>query len=346
MAPLSTRKGKPMTNAKSNHKAARALLLKYLDLHPGEQVENDLDPLEMGLVGDTRHREGGDSYHLGRDQIRATGHRYSVDESPRDRAGLDEHSSALDVGFFKATTSRGTFDLYAYNRWLIDLCEASDPDTRDIREVIYSPDGRVVRRWDRLGRRSTGDSSHLFHTHTSEFRDADGHRMICLATRWLQHIGLIPDEHEEDFPVEQKTFDALMTAWAESPAGSRSLARAVFGYDPGRNDKGQTGPAVPDPGAPAFNAKDPKTYGPGVGTIGLGTAVAAILDKAGKLQGAVTDQGRLLAALAATDAVDEQALAKALAPLIVAGLPAGTAPVTPAALEAALRNLFADLGKV
>jgi hypothetical protein len=86
-----------MTAAKKNHLAARALLLQYLDLHPGQTPDADLDPAEVGIVGDTAHAEGGDSYHLGKDQIRKTGHRYSVDESARDKRGLDGYASAMDV---------------------------------------------------------------------------------------------------------------------------------------------------------------------------------------------------------------------------------------------------------
>lgn len=192
-----------MTAAKPHHLRARRLLLDHLDLHPGRTVGDDLDPLEAGIIGDTQHAEGGDSYHLGKDKIRdrAGRDRYSVDESARDRNGLDEYASAMDIGYFKVNTRRGTYDLYDFNIWLIELCRSGDPDTRDLREVIFSLDGKTVRRWDRLGRRSTGDSSHLTHTHLSEHRDADGHRMVRLATRWLQHIGLI--DEEDDMTPEQ-----------------------------------------------------------------------------------------------------------------------------------------------
>lgn len=199
-----------MTVAKINHKAARVLLLQHLDMHPGQAVGDDLDPAEVGIVGDTSHAEGGDSYHLGADQIRARNgrDRYSVDESARDKRGLDEHASAMDVGYFQVKTVKGVADLRSFSLWLVALCKAGDPDTADLREVIYSPDGQTVRRWDRQGVRTSGDSSHLYHTHLSEFRDADGHRMLRLATRWLQHIGLIPEE--DDMPTTPAQFLALL----------------------------------------------------------------------------------------------------------------------------------------
>lgn len=195
-----------MTTAKPGHLAARTLLLQHLDLHPGRTVDADLDPAEAGVVGNLAHARQGDSYHLGKDQIRTSGHRYSVDESIRDRRGLDGHASADDIGYFKVTTPRGTFTLRDYSVWLVGLCKAGDPDTADLREVIYSPDGKVVHRWDREGVRTAGDNSHLIHTHLSEYRDADGHRMLRLAIRWLQHIGLIPEE--DDMP----SVDDLLTA--------------------------------------------------------------------------------------------------------------------------------------
>ncbi|WP_037684611.1 hypothetical protein, partial [Streptomyces griseus] len=75
-------------------------------------------------------------------------------------------------------------------------CTAGAPDTRDIREIIYSPDGQTVKRWDRLGKRSTGDSSHLWHTHFSFFRDSikAGRDLTPLFRRYLTSIGLIEGE--------------------------------------------------------------------------------------------------------------------------------------------------------
>lgn len=215
-----------MTSAKPNHLTARRLLLDHLDLHPGRTVDVDLDPLEAGIVGDTAHAAGGDSYHLGRDKIRARGGyaRYSVDESPRDARGLDDYASAMDIGYFKVTTKLGTFDLRDFSTWLVGLCRAGDPDTADLREVIYSPDGKTVRRWDDRGIRSDGDDSHLSHTHLSEYRDATGVRMVRLATRWLQLIGLIPTE--DDMPTK-----AEFLSWLKDAEVRKAFAIAVLSTD-------------------------------------------------------------------------------------------------------------------
>ncbi|HEU5110201.1 MAG TPA: hypothetical protein VFT95_16800, partial [Micromonosporaceae bacterium] len=185
-----------MTVADPGLLAARRLLLERLDAHPGQAVNADLDPAEVGIVGDTAHADGGDSYHLGHDQIRARGGRprYSVDESPRDQAGLDERASALDVGWFFVRVAGKAHTLRTFSVWLVAQCKAGTPDTAGIREVIYSPDGIVVKRWDRLGVRAGGDRSHLTHTHISKFRDADGHQIAALMRRYLTEIGLLEDE--------------------------------------------------------------------------------------------------------------------------------------------------------
>lgn len=190
-----------MTTAPPGLTATRRLLLDHLDMHPGA-VSGDLDPAEVGIVGDTAHVSEGDSYHLGRPEQDPNGS-YSVTRSPRDRAGLCEFASALDVGQWSARVAGKTHGLPSMSVWLVHQCEAGTADTADIREIIYSPDGKVVRRWDRLKRSTTGDDSHLFHTHVSVFRDATraGRGLVPLMTRYLQSIGLIEgddmDQHEK-----------------------------------------------------------------------------------------------------------------------------------------------------
>jgi len=186
--------------------AARRLLLEHLDMHPGRTVDADLDPAEVGVIGDTAHAAGGDSYHLGKDQIIRSGHRYSVDESPRDARGLSIYASAMDVGWFEVSVAGKRWTLRDFSVWLVAQCKAGVPDTRDIREIIYSPDGRTVKRWDRLAKSTTGDDSHRWHTHISEFRDARGRHMPGLIRRWLTHIALIP---EDDMPLSDTDIDKV-----------------------------------------------------------------------------------------------------------------------------------------
>jgi hypothetical protein len=58
----------------------------------------------------------------------------------------------------------------------VERCRAGAPGTEQIREVIYSPDGRLVLRWDRergvssAPRAGEADDTHRYHTHISFYR--------------------------------------------------------------------------------------------------------------------------------------------------------------------------------
>lgn len=177
-----------MTNAPSNLISVRNLLIAHLNVDKDTVRSADLEPAEVGIVGDSAHRGG---YHCGRDRVVTND--YSVVESPRDRDGLTLDAAALDVGQFDVRVAGKAHNLYSFSVWCVSQCKANTPDTQDIREIIYSPDGRVVRRWDRLGRRSSGDSSHIYHTHFSFFRDAikAGRDQTPLFRRYLTTIGLL-----------------------------------------------------------------------------------------------------------------------------------------------------------
>ncbi|MEH0928010.1 hypothetical protein [Micromonospora sp. CPCC 205558] len=177
-----------MTRAPANLLAVRSLLLTHLDNAPGP---DDLEPGEVGIVGDPAHRGG---YHCGSDRV--VPNDYSVVESPRDRAGLTLDAAALDVGQFDVRSGGRTNTLRSFSAWCVAQCTANAADTRDIREIIYSLDGSTVKRWDRLGKRTTGDSSHRWHTHISFFRDAikAGRDQRPLFRRYLSSIGLLEDD--------------------------------------------------------------------------------------------------------------------------------------------------------
>jgi hypothetical protein len=128
-----------------------------------------LDPASLGIVGDPAHAATG-GYHEGNDDLARVGRLnsdYSKRESTRDRPGTNA-ASALDIG--------DCYSLHSTTKAIVDACRAGDPRTRDIREVIYTLDDSTVQRWDRLGIRSTGDGTHLWHTHISFFRDSEGRR--------------------------------------------------------------------------------------------------------------------------------------------------------------------------
>lgn len=128
--------------------------------------------VNLGIVGDTGHIDKGTSYHLGRSQL-ARGAYSAV--TARDRAGLSEAASAIDLGKLDGSLA----DLRTFSRWLVSQARRNAPGTRDMREIIYSPYGRSVFRWDRqrgyasVAHPGEADLTHLTHTHVSFYRDAE-----------------------------------------------------------------------------------------------------------------------------------------------------------------------------
>jgi len=146
-----------------------------LDLRAYLQPITGLSPANLGIVGDADHQLVAVSYHLGRDQLDSTA--YSR-RTLRDAAGLTNAASAMDIGNYPGLRQLS-----------IDLVRAgmtNEPGTRDIREIIYSPDGKRVLRWDRergytsLPREGEADSSHLWHTHISWYRDSEQRDKIAV----------------------------------------------------------------------------------------------------------------------------------------------------------------------
>jgi hypothetical protein len=175
-----------------------------------------VNPASFGVVGDDSHANAGTGYHLGKDALKTSA--YSIVESSRDRNGLTNAASAFDWGNFSITVKGRTHNLRTMSRWMVAECQAGAPDAADIREIIYSPDGKTVKRWDRLGIRSTGDGSHTGHTHFSWFRDSEKRDKTALFRRYFISIGLI-DAPEEDMPLTAADVKTLATAdiWPAPP---------------------------------------------------------------------------------------------------------------------------------
>lgn len=179
------------------------------------QAVTDLSNVQLGVVGSATHANKGTSYHLGKDLLKASA--YSIVESLRDKRGLSDAASALDIGYFTIKTSRGTFRNRDMTKWIVAECKADAPDTRDIREIIYSPDGRVVKRYDALGMRSSGDDSHLSHDHFSWFRDSEKRDKTSIFRRWLTLIGAIEGD-DEMTPAEWTKLESMLKAAATTAA--------------------------------------------------------------------------------------------------------------------------------
>lgn len=128
--------------------------------------------VNLGVVGDDSHVGGGTSYHLGRSQLSANA--YSI-RTTRDRLGLSEAASAIDLGKLDGTLT----GLRVFSVWLVAYARQNGEGTNDIREIIYSPDGTLVLRWDRERgfasppQGGEADASHRTHTHISFYRDAE-----------------------------------------------------------------------------------------------------------------------------------------------------------------------------
>lgn len=185
----------------------------------------------VGIVGDDAHAGGG--YHIGNDGLAAAGRLtadYSKRESSRDRPGSNA-ASALDVGQWTGTVGAAKISWLAFNRALADACRRGDPRTRDVREVIYTLDGRAVSRFDRLGIRSSGDNSHLTHTHISFFRDSEGRRaqpdnILGLFQELIEGNGMTPTQDAEAHNTHDRVY-ALLTMEPYGAAPSVPIGDAI-----------------------------------------------------------------------------------------------------------------------
>lgn len=206
---LTTERLTTMTYAPDSIKAVRNLYINALRL-----AGFTIDPLGVGIVGDDSHANSGTSYHLGEDALKAGS--YSVIESSRDRNGLSNAASAIDLGWFSFSHGGRTHNLRTFSAWLVAQCRAGTADSLDIREVIYSPDGQTVRRWDRLGKRTSGDNSHRTHTHVSWFRDSENRNKVALFERYFREIGIL----EDDMALTSDELDAIAArVWAHQVNG-------------------------------------------------------------------------------------------------------------------------------
>ena len=163
--------------------------------------------VNLGIVGDTRHQAKGTSYHLGRSQL--TPDAYSR-KTHRDRAGLSDAASAIDLGKLNGNLGQ----LRAFSVWLVKQCQSNAPGTQDIREVIYSPDGKTVLRWDRergvnsAPRPGEADNSHLGHSHVSWYRDSEKRPKVAAFRPYFLPDTSTQPEEEQVIIVTIETFAA------------------------------------------------------------------------------------------------------------------------------------------
>lgn len=154
--------------------------------------------LSLVSLGILHYSPQGGGYHEGNDLLAQAGRQntdYSKRESERDRPGTDA-GSAIDIGYFdvnvqKVDGSWRRVTLRDYTRWMLVQLNAGAPDVAFVRELIYSLDGVTVKRWDRLGIRTSGDLSHTTHDHRSDFRDDENANKAAHVERfWREMRGI------------------------------------------------------------------------------------------------------------------------------------------------------------
>jgi hypothetical protein len=139
--------------------------------------------LNSGIVGDAAHASRS-SYHNGFDvasrlagstnlaTVAKTDYSYRL---PRDKV-TSNAAAAMDLGKLGGSLGK----LQAFSRWFVAQAHANPTKYRDVREVIYSPDGKVVKRWSGPDNKiydvpldNDVARSHLWHTHISWYRDSE-----------------------------------------------------------------------------------------------------------------------------------------------------------------------------
>ena len=143
--------------------------------------------VNLGVIGDTGHVAKGVSYHLGKAEL--TGDAYSI-QSARDKAGLTNA---------------------AFSEWLVARCLADPAVRHDVREIIYSPEGKTVQRYSGIDNKihtgpGNGDLTHRTHTHISFFRDSEKRDKVFLFQPFFQAAGWGPDVSPEIRAVDPTAF--------------------------------------------------------------------------------------------------------------------------------------------
>lgn len=172
----------------------------WIDVRKVFQRETGLPAVSLGIqhyLNRDGTYTGGGGYHAGNDLLAKIGKQttdYSKRESTRDQPGTNG-ASAIDLGWFDVNLRRndGSFirvTLRTLNAWLLQ--QVDKPDALWIREIIYSLDGKTVKRYDRLKKRTSGDLSHLTHSHVSGFRDDEGVPKAPLFERFWREMRGVP----------------------------------------------------------------------------------------------------------------------------------------------------------
>lgn len=201
-----------------------------LDLRTYLSKQSGYGLSQFGIVGNTAHTGG---YHLGKDRIfSSTGkgwNDYSV-KLTRDKSGLTDAASAIDIKFGSDYAL-----LRRFSTWAVDQCKKKAPGFSDIREIIYSPDGKVVWRWSGVDYQihtgpGNGDNSHLWHTHISYFRDSENRDKVNFYSAFF---GVTPPPPPQEKEMAFKQVNVPKGTWLYVSGDFSSNTNNVQ-IDPGR----------------------------------------------------------------------------------------------------------------
>ncbi len=196
--------------------------------------------VNAGIMGGRTHIGG---YHLGEGRLFAMGDgtwagerptgtcvkgRGWNDDSvqkPRDKAGLSDAASAIDIGAINGSLPA----LQRFTAYL--LAEINAPDAADLVQLIGSLNGTDMFIWTRGSgvQPYFGDTSHRQHTHLSYFRDSEGRDKTPLFRRYFEEatMALAPiSDHTPkliDLPVGATQFDED----GKTPAGKTAGGTAI-----------------------------------------------------------------------------------------------------------------------
>lgn len=234
------------------------------------QTVTGLGPTDLGIVGDGAHQRTG-GYHEGKGVLISIG-RYHPPASAhvgssaedysarllRDREGLTENASALDIGADWPHGGRAAW--LRFNNLLVQLLP-TDPTLAAVRAINYSPDGTSKKRMDRQAGWAAVPSTDTVttHTHVEFYRDLDGRRgptLVRIVQLAQQAITGQEDDMEQGEKLQRKTdFDGrtLNDVWADTENFIR------WGYAL----PGATGLVNPPPAGSAFDLLIKAAQNPG-----------------------------------------------------------------------------------
>lgn len=196
-----------MSDAPADLRAARAYIC----------AQSGLTARDVGIVGNAAHTWG---YHLGRDRIYTIppgrGDRDPSVRHARDRAGLTDDASALDIGWHDRLPGLG--------RHLLAAVLDGKPDTGDVCELIAeNADGSHLWGWSRSGGLSGSPRStaRYHHLHVSYRRDSRSRDKTALYRAYYEPEGTM----RPIFGTGQRlrTFDAGTPYYAD-PGDSKALS--------------------------------------------------------------------------------------------------------------------------